>query len=91
MMKCYLQAIFSEAMPSLYRLVTLPSQIPPWSYGDTYMVPSGPKGDLTTILPIAACDDIEPANLGAWPLRRCSKQAFMYRRCDMSQWHCKLL
>jgi DNA-binding response OmpR family regulator len=27
----------------------------------------------------------------AWPLRRCSKQAFMHRRCDTSQWHCKLL
>jgi hypothetical protein len=40
---------------------------------------------------IAACDDIEPGILSAWPLRRCSKQAFMYRRCDMSQWHCKLL
>jgi hypothetical protein len=45
----------------------------------------------TTLYPIAACDGIEPGILGAWPLRRCSKQAFMYRRCDVSQWHCKLL
>jgi hypothetical protein len=39
----------------------------------------------------AHCNDIEPAILGAWPLRRCFKQAFMFRRCIMSQWHCKLL
>jgi hypothetical protein len=39
----------------------------------------------------ALCNDNEPGILGAWPLRRCSKQAFMYRRCDVSQWHYKLL
>jgi hypothetical protein len=39
----------------------------------------------------ALCNDIEPGILGAWPLRRCSKQAFMHRRCDVDQWHCKLL
>jgi hypothetical protein len=53
---------------------------------------SGSSGYLgAKSFPIAACDAIEPGILGAWPLRRCSKQAFMHRRCDTSQWHCKLL
>jgi hypothetical protein len=48
------------------------------------------EADLMDLL-TALCNDIEPGILGAWPPRRCSKQALMYRRCDASQCRCKLL